>query len=159
MGVEQPIPPLELRAVRRLMFFEVHEAAAMIGRTDERTWASWEAGENGLPVSVAIDFTVLLEWYRARLSRMRMFAQLNSTGLIAHLWYESLDDWLSLDGREALHWRPEQAVTAAVLGEFTDRFKLVTFDLPAYANWLSGREDSQSERDAWTTLVAKGYFE
>lgn len=156
--MESTIPSLDLKAIRLLMFFNVPEAAAMIGGTDERTWASWEAGEQPLPEEVAIKFATILDWYKGSLQRMRQCILANPNKLMVSLWYDTLDDWLSLDIHEPVLWRPEQAVTAAVLGEFTDQLKVIKFNLPKYAEWLGARQDSQESRGAWSYGLAEKYL-
>ena len=156
--MESTIPYLDLMAIRRLMFFNVPEAAAMFGGTDERTWASWEAGEQPLPESVAIDFAAVFDWYKGSLQRMRQCILANPDKLMVSLWYDTLDDWLSLDVHDPVFWRPVQAVTAAVLGEFTDQLKVIKFNLPHYAEWLCGRQDTQESRGVWSSGLAEKYL-
>jgi hypothetical protein len=65
----------------------------------------------------------------------------------APLWYQSLDYWVTLPGREPVQWRPQCSVVAELAARHGAR--LVTFDGPAYAAWLGRRKDSEAMRGAW----------
>lgn len=63
------------------------------------------------------------------------------------VWYGSAEDWLTLPGRQVLHWRPQCSVVAEVLARYGGR--AVLFDAHAYATWRKGRKDSEPLRAQW----------
>lgn len=65
---------------------------------------------------------------------------------IVMVWYGSLDDWMTLSGREAVMWRPQCSVVAEAVAMGT---RLVKFDTDSYAQWLGKRKDCESLRGAW----------
>jgi hypothetical protein len=50
---------LELSAIRKLMMFEVTEAAELIGKVSTRTWQYWESGRSPVPKDVEIKINAI----------------------------------------------------------------------------------------------------
>ena len=148
------MPQLELQAVRRVLFFSAHEAAVMIGMVDEKTWLGWENGDQPIPEQVAMRIGALLDWRKAHLAQARESMGINATQHVRALWYESMDDWCSLEEHDPIAWRPEQSINATLLEEFPSRIELIAFDMRKYAAWIKGRKDSMHLRAQWLTEVA-----
>ena len=148
------MPQLELQAVRRVLFFSAHEAAVMIGMVDEKTWLGWENGDQPIPEQVAMRIGALLDWRKAHLAQARKSMGINATQHVRALWYESMDDWCSLEEHDPIAWRPEQSINATLLEEFPSRIELIAFDMRKYAAWIKGRKDSMHLRAQWLTEVA-----
>lgn len=147
--------PYELEALRRLLFFSPPEAAALIGGVAEQTWRRWEAGRRAVPADVAGRLRDLADWRLAAIdAAARQVAAAPATASVALVWYNTLDDWATLPGREPALWRPQQSVSAALLAEFSERIAMVRFDAPAYANWLAGRDDGEHMRAVWASSAA-----
>lgn len=145
---------IELEALRRLLFFSAPEAAAMVSGTSEQAWRRWESGARKVPDDVASRITGLVEWRQAAIdATIKQICSAPKEASIALVWYESLDDWATLPGREPALWRPQQSVCAAVMAEFPGRLHLIRFDTPAYSAWLAGRLDSETMRSQWAALV------
>lgn len=142
--------PFELEALRRLLFFSPPEAAAMVSGTSEQAWRRWEAGTRPVPDDVAVRMRRLADW---RLTAIKAALDVISTApadaAVVPVWYPSLDGWITLPGREAELWRPQQSVIAALMSLEPDRVTPVVFDGPAYAAWLAGREDTETMRSQW----------
>lgn len=146
----------ELQALRRLLFFQVPEAAAMISGTSERAWKHWEAGARPVPEDVAARVRELLAW---RLVAIEDTIDLIETQIHARgapesarlVWYGRMQDWPG----EPVMWRPHQSVCAAVAEE-VERVVLVPFDGPGFAAWLGDRADSQAMRAAWAGELEMG---
>lgn len=149
--------PATLQALRRLLFFSTEEAAAMIGGVSPRSWQYWERGERRIPEDVAAAMRWLSEWRTQAISSAhdRIEALLADRGEAALVWYPSIDDWLTLPGREPVMWRPQQSVCAALLAEFTGCVTLVAFDGRDYAAWLAGRADNEAMRAQWAAERAR----
>ncbi len=144
----------ELEAARRLLFFSPPEAASMVSDTSEQAWRRWESGSRKVPDDVAQRMTELIEWRQAAINAtVKQISAAPKEASIALVWYDSLDDWATLPGREPTLWRPQQSVCAAVLAEFPGRLRLVRFDPPAYSVWLAGRNDSETMRGQWAAAV------
>ena len=144
----------ELEAGRRLLFFSPPEAASMVSDTSEQAWRRWESGSRKVPDDVAQRMTDLIEWRQAAINAtVKQISAAPKEASIALVWYDSLDDWATLPGREPTLWRPQQSVCAAVLAEFPGRLRLVRFDPPAYSVWLAGRNDSETMRGQWAAAV------
>ena len=84
---------------------------------------------------------------------LRTAARAPDGAAVALVWYDTLDDWATLPGREPAMWRPQQSVCAALLAELPGRIRLVQFDTPAYSSWLIGRTDSEAMRSQWAAGV------
>ncbi|PKO49027.1 MAG: hypothetical protein CVU31_02595 [Betaproteobacteria bacterium HGW-Betaproteobacteria-4] len=146
--------PCQLEAARRLLFFSQPEAAAMISGTSEQAWRRWEAGNRAVPSDVEKKIGGLLEWRQAAIDAVvKQISTAHDGASIALIWYESLDDWATLDGRDPALWRPQQSVCAALVAEFFGRLRLVPFDGPGYAEWRGKRRDSETLRGNWAATV------
>lgn len=145
----------ELEALRRLLFFSPPEAGLLVSQTSEQAWRRWEAGSRAVPADVAERILGLVDWrQRAIDAAIKQIAAAPAESGVTLLWYDSLDDWATLPGREPVLWRPQQSVLAALLGEFPSRVALVGFDAPAYAAWLAGRPDGEAMRSQWAAAQA-----
>jgi len=147
--------PATLQALRRLLFFSVPEAATLIGRVTERSWRMWEHGERTIPNDVQESIVDLCHWRAQALTTAeKQIAALHvrhgPAASVALLWYQSLDDWATLPGREPAQWRPQCSVVAELAARHGAR--LVAFDGPAYAQWLGQRKDSEAMRASWGAL-------
>lgn len=144
----------ELEAARRLLFFSPPEAAAMISGTSEQAWRRWESGARGVPDDVAGRVCSLLNWRQSAIDvAVGRISDSPENVEVALIWYDSLDDWATLPGREPVMWRPQQSVCAALQAEFPGRLQLVRFDVPAYTEWLADRADGESMRGEWAATV------
>jgi hypothetical protein len=146
------LTPATLQALRRLLFFSVDEAASMIGGVSPRSWQYWERGNRTIPEDVIKSIRGLCTWRAQALATAeKQIAELQArhgpAAQVALLWYQSLDDWATLPGREPVQWRPQCSVVAELAARHNAR--LVTFDGPAYAAWLGRRKDSEAMRGAW----------
>lgn len=153
--------PQILQALRRLLFFSRPEAALLVAASAERprgvsdrAWRQWEAAEFPVPLDVATRIRQLADWRQAAIdAAVRQIGEAPDDAEIALIWYETLDDWASLAGREPVLWRPQQSVCAALLAEFPGRLALVKFDGLDYAEWLDGRNDSETMRSLWAASI------
>lgn len=144
----------ELEAARRLLFFSPPEAAAMVSNTSEQAWRRWESSSRKVPDDVVQRMTELIVWRQAAINAtVKQISAAPKEASIALVWYDSLDDWATLPGREPALWRPQQSVCAAVLAEFPGRLRLVRFDPPGYSAWLAERNDSETMRGQWAAAV------
>lgn len=148
--------PATLQALRRLLLFSVEEAATMIGGVSPRSWQYWERGERPVPPDVAGTMEELCAW------RLKAIASSDWTmaehqkkhgydAKIALVWYQTLDDWLTINDREPQYWRPQCSVVAELAAR--RGANLVTFDGPAYAAWLGNRKDGEQLRAAWAAAI------
>ena len=155
--------PTMLKGLRRLFFFTVPEAARFITTshdapqgTSEQRWQEWENGGSPIPESLISRMKELNEWRSLALDatadniRIQMREKGGAPKAIFVIWYDTLDDWMTLPKRDPVMWRLQQSVCAALLGTF-DTVKLVRFDMANYQNWLSGREDSEALRAEWAS--------
>lgn len=149
--------PSTLQALRRLLFFSRQEAALLVAASDsrpagvsDRAWRMWEDAERPVPQDVADRLWNLTEWRQSAIdAAVKQISSAPDDATIALVWYDTLDDWATLAGREPVQWRPQQSVCAALLAEFPGRLRLVRFDAPSYSAWLGNRNDSESMRGAW----------
>lgn len=139
----------EIEALRRLLFFSIPEAAALVGGVSEQAWRRWEAGSRAAPDDVAQRMRGLADWRQAAIDAAVCQISTVPEAAVALIWYTTLDDWASLPGREPALWRPQQSAVAALAAEFCGRVALVPFDGPAYAAWLAGRSDNETARSQW----------
>lgn len=148
---------IELQALRRLLFFSVPEAALLVAASDERidgvqerTWRRWEDGTLLVPENIAARMLSLCAWRDQALAEMEgaiSDAQADHAELdLVMVWYETLDDWATLDGREPVLWRPQCSVVAEAVAMGA---RLVEFDSVSYTKWLGKRLDSEQMRGAW----------
>lgn len=140
--------PATLQALRRLLFFSVDEAAAMIGGVSPRSWQFWERGDRTIPDDVIATLRRLCAWRQKAIAAgsVQMAKAPVGTELVL-IWYGSLDDWTSMSDREPELWRPHCSVAAELAARHSAI--LVTFDGPAYAAWIGQRVDSETLRGAW----------
>lgn len=111
-----------------------------------------EHGDFPLPPDLADVMTRLLQWQESALASaskqiVQLFAMHGGKKRVALVDYRSLDDWVTLPDRDALLWRPQCSVIKLLAKD--RRVRLVPFDGPAYATWLAGRVDDESQRAAW----------
>lgn len=153
---------LELQSLRRLLFFSVPEAALLVAASperltgvQERTWRRWEDGSVPVPENIAQAIMALAGWRSRAVAAMResvnQMAQAHGDEASLNVvWYDTLDDWASLAGREPVLWRPHCSVVAEAVAAGA---RLVEFDSAAYAMWLGKRSDSEPMRGAWASTV------
>ena len=147
--------PSTLQALRRLLFFSVEEAALLIGDVSPRSWQYWERGERNIPADVIATVERLCAWRAqaiatagAQMAALQARHGANSETVL--VWYQTLDDWATLPGREPLLWRPQCSVVAELAARHGAT--LVAFDGPGYRKWLGYRKDSEQLRGAWGAL-------
>ena len=158
--------PTALQALRRLLFFSVPEAALLIGATADQPhgipgqdWQQWENGELPIPESIIARINELNEWRSLALDatadnvRLQMREKSGLPEFIFITWYDTLDDWMSIAGREPAMWRVQQSVSAALMGMFS-LIRPVCFDPVAYHTWLGNRGDSEALRAEWASSVS-----
>lgn len=148
--------PATLQALRRLLFFSVEEAAVLIGDVSPRSWQYWERGERNIPADVIDTIERLCAWRAQAIATAdAQMAELQAShgvhGKAVLVWYQMLDDWITLPENEPQHWRPQCSVVAELAARHGAR--LVTFDGPAYAAWLGNRKDSERMRAAWAASI------
>jgi len=146
------VTPATLQALRRLLFFSVPEAAALIGGVTERSWRLWEDGGRPVPEDVADTILALIAWRAQAIATASaaltdLQARHGPASGAALVWYARLDDWATLPGREPAQWRPHCSACAEMVARHGAR--LVEFDGPVYAAWLGKRKDSEAMRGAW----------
>lgn len=150
--------PTTLQAIRRLLFFTRAEAAQWIAgpSVSEELWCRWEDGSATPPEAVTQRLQELNDWRSTALAATadNIRQQIREKGgvpeAIIILWYQRLEDWTSLPHREAVMWRIQQSVCAALLGMF-NTLKPIPFDAEEYCRWSNGREDSESLRAEWVS--------
>lgn len=150
-----------LEALRRLLFFSRPEAATLIGASlarprgvSDRAWRMFEAGDLPVPDDIAERMGELMHWRdralataESQIRELRARLPRNAAADIRLCWYDSIDDWATLPGREPIQFRPQQSVLAELAARHGAA--LVRFDAPAYAAWLGKREDNEGARGAW----------
>ena len=126
----------------------------------DRAWRMWEAGELPVPSDIAERIIDLVRWRaaalaaaEAQIAEMRATLPRGAAPDIRLCWYDSLDDWATLPGREPIQHRPQQSVLAALAARHGAT--LVRFDAPAYAAWLGRRADTETMRGAWAAAEPK----
>ena len=144
--------PATLQALRRLLFFSVDEAAAMIGGVSPRSWQFWERGDRTIPADVIAIVGNLCRWRSAAIDAAEnqiydLKARHRNPNGLTLVWYQTIGDWATLPGRDPLQWRPQCSVIAAIAASHSA--KLVAFDGAAYRAWLENRTDTESMRGAW----------
>jgi hypothetical protein len=156
--------PATLQALRRLLFFSVEEAALLVAASPERpqgvsprSWQYWERGERPVPADVTETIQRLCAWRAQAIATAdaavaSMRARHGAPADVVLVWYQTIDDWASLAGREPLQWRPQCSVVAELAARHGAR--LVAFDGPAYAAWLGRRMDSETMRSEWAARLA-----
>lgn len=148
--------PTTLQALRRLLFFNVEEAAALIGGVSPRSWQFWERGERTIPADVIETMSRLLVWRAEALSQYKAalaaLAARHGAPVTARLvWYQTADDWASVAVADPLLWRPHCSVAAEIAADYGA--ELIPFDPPAYSAWLGKRKDSEAMRGQWAASL------
>lgn len=102
----------ELKQLRRLLFLDVSEAAALIGECEPRTWQRWEKGDRAIPNDVAMVIQMLA---LTRLERLQVeFDEADPN----YRYFESFDEYKASGGAgNELKWRLAQSVSAALFCE------------------------------------------
>lgn len=157
--------PTTLQALRRLLFFTVNDAASILSANQENpqgvpenTWAQWENGSLPIPERITERIRELSNWRVEALAattdniRIQITEKAGLPDSIFVIWYDTLEDWLSLPNRDPIMWRLQQSVCASLLGVF-DIVKLVRFDANAYRQWRGSREDTESLRAEWASTI------
>ena len=144
--------PATLQALRRLLFFSVDEAAAMIGGVSPRSWQFWERGDRTIPQDVIDTLQHLCAWReKAIAAGSAQIAKAPQGSDLALIWYGSADDWASMPDRAPMYWRPHCSAAAQLAARHGAQ--LVAFDAPAYAAWLGQRTDTETKRGEWAAGV------
>ncbi|MFN7834734.1 MAG: DUF1870 family protein [Burkholderiaceae bacterium] len=155
--------PVQLLAIRQLLFFSVEEAARWVAVTPSQPmgvepalWRQWEDGSQALPAFVEEKLIDLLDF---RLDAIEAATEPlddeeededDEEAPLVALWYGCLEDYTSLSGHEHVYWRPECSVVAELIATFGA--DVVTFDRTRYQAWLerqSGLQDTQETRASW----------
>lgn len=159
--------PIQLSAIRQLLFFSVEEAALLVAATpdqkngiDPTVWRDWEAGKTPIPSYIE---DVLIELLDYRLDAIEDASeplddnnsedddQESDDANIVALWYSSLEDFTSLAGYDALYWRPQCSVVAELIATFGA--DAVEFNKAAYQSWLGNKQDNEQERAGWAMSI------
>ena len=154
-----------LQAMRCHLFFSPAEAARLIAATPEhpdgvpeQTWQDWESGRQPIPDYVVERMAELGEWRSDALAatadniRIQITEKNGMPESVFVIWYDTLEDWLSLPNRQPVMWRLQQSVCAALKGMF-GIVKLVGFDASSYRAWLDNRDDTEALRAEWASTV------
>lgn len=103
----------ELKQLRRLLFLEVSEAAALIGDCEPRTWQRWEKGDRAIPNDVIQTMQMLA---LSRFECLQFERRDESDPSIRY--FETFDEYKAAGGGgNELKWRMAQSVSAALLCE------------------------------------------
>lgn len=153
----------QLKGLRRLFFFTIPEAARLIAVSEdaphgvsEQHWREWESGKIPIPESLIARMNELNAWRALALDatadniRIQMREKSGTPEAIFVIWYDTLEDWMTLPKRDPVMWRLQQAVCAALLGMF-DIVRLVRFDPANYHTWRADREDTETLRAEWAS--------
>lgn len=158
--------PIQLSAIRQLLFFSVQEAASLVAATQEQPngvspalWSEWEAGKKRIPPYIEDTLVELLDY---RLDAIEAASEPlddddedeegHEANIVA-LWYSSIDDFTSLPGYDALFWRPQCSVVAELIATFGA--DAVEFDKSAYQRWLGNNEDNEQQRANWAATIVR----
>lgn len=97
----------QLQALRKLLFLDVAEAAALIGEVTPRAWQRWEQGSRKVPQDVADSMNDWCMLYSQTLNEHRKNKP---------IYYKSLDEFEQATGkRNVVTWRITQAVYSQLL--------------------------------------------
>ena len=157
-----------LQALRRSLFFSRQEAALWVaagadrpnGVTD-RSWRMWEDGSRPIPADIAETITRLIAWRAESIKKSSDIIKGQSKprsnpDAVCLIWYETPADWVSLAGREAIFWRPQQSVCAALQSIFTT-VRLIPFNRDSFALWRAQNApslpDSEQLRSRWAASI------
>lgn len=143
-----PLSGLRLQAVRRKLFLSTVEAASFFPNCTAHAWEAMESGQIETPNQVTERLNRILEWRNAQMVIIEagMSVQLGQDGIL-DFWHESMDDWMSIDGREPEHFRAMQSLQADWALNHPSRVTLVRFDRVDFTRWLVGRHPTE-ERQA-----------
>jgi len=156
--------PIQLSAIRQLLFFSVQEAASLIAATQEEPngvsaalWSEWEAGKKRIPPYIEDTLVELLDY---RLDAIEAASEPlddedeeDHEANIVALWYSSIEDFTSLPGYDPLFWRPQCSVVAELIATFGA--DAVEFDKTAYRHWLGDKEDNEPQRSNWAASIVR----
>lgn len=102
----------ELKQLRRLLFLEVSEAAALIGECEPRTWQRWEKGTRAIPQDVSKTIQMLA---LTRLEQLQVEFDESDPN---YRYFETFSDYKAAGGTgNELKWRLAQSVATALLCE------------------------------------------
>ncbi|MGL5103050.1 MAG: DUF1870 family protein [Plesiomonas sp.] len=102
----------ELKQLRRLLFLEVSDAAALIGECEARTWQRWEKGDRSVPNDVADKMQMLA---LTRTERLQVEFDSND---VNYCYFETYDEYKDAGGSgNELMWRLAQSISAVLLCE------------------------------------------
>jgi hypothetical protein len=162
---EQTMTPTALQALRRLLFFTVQDAARLIASNQDQPqsvaegiWQQWENGTLPIPQEISERMKELSDWRSDALAataeniRIQITEKSGVPDSVFVIWYDTLEDWLSLPNREPVMWRLQQSVCASLMSMFSI-LRLVRFDPIAYHAWRDDREDAESLRAEWASTV------
>ena len=157
--------PTALHALRRLLFFTAQDAARLIASNhnqpegvSEDTWLQWEAGSLPIPPEISERMIELSDWRSDALAatadniRIQITEKSGVPDSVFVIWYDTLEDWLSLPNRAPIMWRLQQSVCASLMGMFSI-IRLVRFDAEAYRAWRGKQEDTESLRAEWASTI------
>lgn len=153
MAEDLIMTPITLQALRRLLFFTQPEAATLIGQVTERSWRFWEDGQRTIPVDVIERIQQLVSW---RMTALQTASDAITDGMANApentepprlIWYNTVEDWMTMPDREPVLWRPHCSVIAELCARH--HAIAVPFNAPNYSRWLAGRKDSEAMRGQW----------
>ena len=157
--------PTTLRALRKLLFFSAKDAAKLIAANaetpqgvSEEIWRQWESGTHPIPANIANRMKELNDWRSEALAatadniRVQITEKAGLPESVFVIWYDTLEDWMSLPNREPIMWHLQQAVCASLLGMFSI-VKLVRFEPSSYHAWRGDRDDAESLRAEWASTI------
>ncbi len=166
--------PIQLKAIRQLLFFSIEEAAGLVAATPEKPngvhpalWMDWEQGKKRIPEHIEDTLVDLLDFRLAAIetateklhggdedddeSEYEEEDDEDDQPSLVAIWYEQLDDFMTLPGYTEILWRPQCSVVAELIATFGA--DAVTFDGDAYDAWLGQRKDSEAMRAQWAASV------
>lgn len=102
----------QLQAMRKLLMFDVAEAAEVIGGVSNRTWQYWEAGRSLVPDDVKKTICELYEL------RILLISEINKVQISQFRWYHTYDSFIAdYPQSDSVHWRLHQSVLAQVYAD------------------------------------------
>lgn len=142
-----------LQAIRRYLFFSRGEAAALVGDVSDRAWRYWEEGDRPVPDSVQERLYTLVEWRKTTIDAESepilkwVNAGRGMDKVPVLIWYNTLEDWLGLAGRDSLLWRPQCSIVAELCSKYA--VPAISFESSVFYGWLGARPDSELMRKKW----------
>ena len=170
------ISPIQLKAIRQLLFFSIEEAASLVAASEEKPngvhpalWMDWEQGSKRIPDYIEdtlvelLDFRLnAIETATEKLNQheddseddedMDDFDDEDDQPTLVAIWYDKLEDFTSLPGCEPILWKPQCSVVAELIATFGA--DAIPFDGKTYRAWLGQRKDSDKLRAQWAAEVA-----